>query len=153
MTLRRAAPILVVWMITGSVLGNAQDRSFGLGIILGEPTGVSAKYWVSSRNAVDAGAAWAFSKNGFVDIHSDYLWHFPDVIQSKERFVLYAGVGGRLGLGGDKVKLGVRVPGGLAYWPKGVPIDVFLELAPILDLIPATVVSLNGGLGIRYFFD
>ena len=131
----------------------AQTKNFGVGIILGEPTGMSAKYWVSKGNAVDAGVAWAFTRKGFFHLHADYLWHFPDVIESTERFVLYVGVGGRLGFGDDKTRVGVRIPGGIAFWPKGAPIDVFLEIAPILDLIPATKLSGNGGLGIRYFFD
>jgi hypothetical protein len=131
----------------------AQNKGFGAGIILGEPTGLSGKYWVSPTNAVDAGVAWAFTKKGFFHLHGDYLWHFVDAIESTERFVLYAGVGGRLGFGDDKTRVGVRIPGGIAFWPKGAPIDVFLEVAPILDLIPATKLSGNGGLGIRYFFN
>ncbi len=40
---------------------NAQQKDFGLGIILGEPTGVSGKLWTSSENAFDFAAAWSFS--------------------------------------------------------------------------------------------
>jgi hypothetical protein len=31
---------------------SAQDHGFGMGIILGEPTGLSAKLWTSSNNAL-----------------------------------------------------------------------------------------------------
>jgi len=145
--------ILILLCLLVSHQSDAQNKDFGVGIILGEPTGISAKYWVSTENAVDVGVAWAFTSKGFFHIHADYLWHFPDAIESTERFVLYAGVGGRLGFEDDKTRLGVRVPGGIAYWPKGAPIDVFLEVAPILELIPATKLTGNVGLGIRYFFD
>jgi hypothetical protein len=33
----------------------AQDHGFGLGLIFGEPTGLSAKLWTSKDNALDFG--------------------------------------------------------------------------------------------------
>ena len=33
----------------------AQDHGFGMGLILGEPTGLSAKLWTSKINAFDFG--------------------------------------------------------------------------------------------------
>lgn len=128
-----------------------QDRGFGLGIMLGEPTGLNAKIWTSPQNAVDAGLAWSFRGEGFVHIHADYLWHFPRAINSTERFVLYAGAGGRL-IGGHDSVLGIRIPLGIAWWPRNAPLDVFLELAPILDLAPATELEMDGAIGIRFFF-
>ncbi|MGB6033789.1 MAG: hypothetical protein WBG01_17770 [Bacteroidota bacterium] len=145
--------ILVFLFLLVPRQSDAQNKDFGAGIILGEPTGISAKYWVSTVNALDAGVAWAFTRKGFFHIHADYLWHFPDVIESTERFVLYAGVGGRLGFEDDRTRLGVRIPGGISFWLRGAPIDIFLEVAPILELIPSTKLTGNGGLGIRYFFD
>ena len=130
----------------------AQTKGFGLGIVLGEPTGFSAKGWTSARNAVDAGVAWAFTRDGYLHLHADYLWHFPDAIRAEERFVPYTGVGARLGVGGDKARAGIRFPGGVAFWPRSVPLDVFLEIALIMDVAPATQVSVNGGIGVRYYF-
>lgn len=131
---------------------HAQDSGFGAGIMAGSPTGLTGKYWVSRENAIDVGLAWSFADEGFFHIHGDYLWHFPDVIRSNERFVLYAGIGGRLGLG-DKSRIGVRIPGGIEWWPRNTPLDVFLEVAPILDLAPKTEFTFNGAVGVRFFFD
>jgi hypothetical protein len=33
-----------------------------------------------------------------------------------------------------------------------VPVDIFIELAPILDLVPETDFTVNGAVGVRYFF-
>ena len=131
----------------------AQDRDFGAGIIVGEPTGLSGKYWLSSQNAIDAGLAWSFRHTGFLHVHADYLWHFPDAIQATQRFPLYAGIGGRIGFAAHDAVFGVRVVGGIAWWPKDAPIDVFLELAPIIDLAPASEFNMSGGFGVRYFFN
>jgi hypothetical protein len=130
----------------------SQDRGFGLGLILGDPTGLSAKGWLSPTNAIDIGMAWSFRYRGFLHIHGDYLWHFNRAIQSQERFVPYVGIGGRLGVGDAKSRLGIRIAGGIAWWSRDVPLDVFLEVAPILDLAPATELSANGGIGARFYF-
>lgn len=132
--------------------GIAQDRGFGLGVILGEPTGLSGKYWTSSNNAIDAGLAWSFRHAGFFHVHADYLWHFPLRTETSERFTFYTGVGGRLGVVSHDALLGVRVVGGFAFWPRDTPLDIFVEIAPVIDLAPASELSANGGIGIRFFF-
>lgn len=135
----------------------AQDHGTGLGIILGEPTGVSFKQWLTRTTAVDAGFAWSFAdgEDAF-HIHMDYLVHMYDWIKGSDDFSsrlnFYLGVGGRAKFQTD-ARVGARGVIGLVYFFKGVPLDSFLEIAPIMDLAPETDFSLNGGIGIRYFFD
>lgn len=145
--------IATIVLLSGATLSAAaQQKGFGLGIIVGEPTGISAKGWVSNTNAVDLGLAWWFHWQGNIHVHADYLWHFPNVVKSTEHFVLYTGLGGRIAAGRGSGILGVRIVGGFAWWARSIPLDVFVELAPILDLAPATELSANGGIGVRYFF-
>jgi hypothetical protein len=145
-------PLLILLSIVGPPTGTAQDRGFGLGIILGDPTGLSGKLWTSGSNAVDFGLAWSFRKEGFIHVHADYLWHFGIPTQGRERFTFQTGIGGRLGGSRGSAVVGVRIPLVLAWWPRGVPLDVFVEVAPILDLAPATDFTVNGGIGARFFF-
>jgi hypothetical protein len=153
--LRRAGGGILIglFLFLAAVDGRAQDRGFGLGVILGEPTGLSGKLWVSGSEAIDAGMAWSFRKPGFLHLHADYLWHFPLHVREVERFSLYAGIGGRLGIRESKPLVGIRIAGGFAYWPKGTPLDIFVEFAPVVDLAPATEFGGNGGIGIRFFFN
>jgi hypothetical protein len=132
--------------------GNAQERGVGVGVILGEPTGLSAKFWTGSGSAIDLGLAYSFRSKGHFHIHMDYLLHFPYTIQSTERVPLYAGLGGRLAAGSGRGVFGLRLVGGIAYWPRSTPLEFFLELAPIVDLAPATELSANGGIGARFYF-
>ncbi len=131
---------------------SAQEKGFGLGVVFGEPTGISGKYWLDGKRAIDGGIAWSFHDKGFLHLHADLLWHFPDVIKSKVRLPIYAGIGARVRFD-NPARVGVRVPVGLAWWVDDIPLDVFLELVPILDLTPATKFALNGGIGVRYFFE
>jgi hypothetical protein len=141
---------------------SAQDKGFGLGIILGEPTGLSAKAWTSKYNAFDFAIAWSFNKyhhdndyqnDGSVLLQADYIWHFFNAISvSSGKLPLYVGIGGRVVLADDP-SFGVRIPFGLNYLFADAPIDVFLELVPILDLSPSTDFGIGGGIGIRYWFN
>ena len=124
----------------------AQERNFGLGVIIGEPTGISAKFWTSPVNAFDFGLGWSVggdrigryygSYNGGnrLHFHMDYLWHSFDAIPSAERVQLYYGVGGRFNNGGGyNSSMAIRGVFGAAWFPSETPIDVFLELVPALQ--------------------
>lgn len=134
----------------------AQNKGFGLGIIIGEPTGVSAKIFTGG-NAIDLAAAWSFADNGGFHIHGDYLFHNYSLIKVENgRLPFYYGVGARVKFldrnrYSDDVVLGARFPVGLSYEFSGFNADIFFELVPILNLVPATDFDLNGALGFRYY--
>jgi hypothetical protein len=141
-----------------------QDRNFGLGIILGEPTGVSAKLWTSSTTAFDFGLGWSlggdrlgrgdiYYSGSRVHFHMDYLWHSFDAIHSTERFPLYYGIGGRINSGaGYDAAFAVRGVFGIAWMPRQTPVDVFLELVPSLQFTSSSNFAIDAGLGARYYF-
>ncbi len=130
----------------------AKEKSFGLGIILGEPTGVSLKKWTGSSTAIDGAAAWSFTGGGSLHIHVDYLIHNSSLFDVKKgKLLFYYGPGGRLKTEAE-VRVGFRIPVGLSYEIEDTPLDVFLEIAPTLDLVPNTQFWITGGVGIRYFF-
>lgn len=144
---------------------SAQDRSFGLGVIIGEPTGISAKLWTSDRNAFDFGLGWSrggyrndryynyYTRNSRVHLHMDYLWHSFSAINSVERFPIYYGIGGSMNSGdGYDASLAVRGVIGIAWLPRDTPIDIFLELVPMLQLTPFSGFGIDAGFGARYYF-
>jgi hypothetical protein len=156
----RGLILTVILIVCFSVSAKSQQKGFGLGIMFGEPTGISFKGWLSERSAIDGGLGWSFAHNGSVHIHADYLYHFYDVFNTP-RLPLYLGVGGRIKLqntndnnnnNNEDVRIGIRVPFGISYQFDEVPIDLFLEIAPILDLNPKTEGSVNGALGARFYF-
>jgi hypothetical protein len=127
---------------------------FGLGVMIGEPTGITGKYWMNSTNALAGGVAWSFrgNRNNNIHLHLDYQAHnfrLFDVEQGMLGF--YYGIGGRLRTGGD-ANIGVRVPLGLNYLFANNPLEIYFEIVPILDLMPDTNLEGNGGIGIRYYF-
>ena len=129
----------------------AQDRnsSTEIGVILGEPTGLSLKSWTSDNSAFDLAAAWSFSENGSIHLHGDYLrhnWLNPDA----GSLALYYGLGARVKLA-DDARLGARIPVGLQYLVPDTRLSAFFEVAPLFDVVPETKFNVNGGIGLRIF--
>jgi hypothetical protein len=141
----------ILLFFPGSMLlaqGNA-----GIGLQLGEPTGLSLKFWTTRSNAVDAVIGWNMIANKFT-AQAGYLWHFPQPVASGS-FALYAGVGGILGGGSNRntgegeFLLGARVPLGLEYIYRAF--GFYAQLDPRVNLLPAIGLGLGGGIGIRFY--
>lgn len=130
-------------------VGPGDDENFGVGIMIGEPTGISAKSWNNARTAFDIGAAWSLTENESLHMHADLLIH--SWFEDTENLAFYYGVGGRI-IFDDPSHAGVRVPIGLNFVFPDVSLDMFVEAVPILDLTPDTELAGNGAVGIRYYF-
>jgi hypothetical protein len=145
---------------------SVEKGSLGVGLIIGEPTGVSAKLYLEHDQAVQAGLGLTFVSGGF-QVHADYVFH-PWILEEREAFTLpaYIGPGVRAmqhaaGRDGDSdFRIGPRAVAGLLFDFKEIPLDVFVEVAGIVELrfgsedpdINGIGVALNGGLGARYYF-
>lgn len=125
---------------------------FGLGIILGDPAGVNMKYWTGPTTALGASVAWSVGKNKAFLAHVDYLFHDFEMFKvNSGRLGVYYGVGGRLRTNGE-TRVGIRIPLGVTYLFERAPLDIFFEVAPLLDIIPETKGDVQGGLGVRIYF-
>ncbi|MEX2351344.1 MAG: DUF3996 domain-containing protein [Balneolaceae bacterium] len=146
--------LLIFIPITISQAQNT-DRNFGIGVIIGEPTGISLAHWTSNSSSFSAGAAWSLNNNSraeSIQIHLDYLLHNFDIVSVNHGSIpLYIGLGVRMRFG-ENEKTGIRVPLGAAYHFENDPLEIFLEFVPIVDLNPDTGVSGNSGIGLRYYF-
>lgn len=173
--------LAAVLLITSTSTADAQRRrrgsrgadfvsqdTFGLGLMLGGPTGLNGKYWIGPDTAIDFGfgAYRRFRFHNAIQIHADYLFHPVNLVEHEAfDLPLYFGIGGRLLFHefdpddnrDDDVHLGVRGPVGLAMIFNEVPIDVFFELALILDIVvddndDLLFADLNALIGFRYYF-
>ncbi len=140
--------ILIIFIRTSSAA--TPHKGKGIGIVVGEPTGLSAKMWLSSGTALDGGLAWSFGKNGRLHFHADHLWHNFNIIQQKQ-FSIYFGAGGELNLG-SLPAIGLRGVTGIDYFFKDIPLDDFFEIVPVFTLLPGTGMSGGAGIGLRWFF-
>ena len=129
-----------------------QGKSLGLGIVIGQPTGLSLKAPLGGAFAVDGALGWRFGDEAGLRLNVDLLAHHTLARTSPGIVSFYLGVGPSLGAHKDQVGLAIRVPVGLALLFRGAPIDAFIELAPGIGLYPGTTFFVNLALGARYYF-
>ena len=154
---------------------NQRDK-FGLGIILGNPSGLSAKipsgnnsinailgynahggpYW-GERDCPGPGPANCYD-DGSLYLGADYIFYNYNLIHvSQGRLPLYYGPGlnatfWNAPAGRDDVRIGFRIAVGLEYQFASAPFDIFFEIAPGINLVPNTAGYVSAGLGTRFFF-
>jgi hypothetical protein len=144
----------------------AEKGSLGVGIIIGEPTGVCAKLYLADDRALQAAIGATFVSGGF-QAHADYVLH-PWILEERDGFTMPAYVGGGVramqhaaGRDGDSdFRIGPRAVAGLLFDFTEIPLDVFVEVAAIAEFrfgsddedINGFGIALNGGIGARYYF-
>jgi len=168
------APLLHTALLAGLLVGASvssasaqQGGDFGLGIIIGDPTGLSGKTFVSDTNAIDFAVGFGFIKGNHLHVHADYLWHFDIKRWPSAQLDLHLGVGPKLGIGfGDDdgprggrdrdrdswVGIGARAPFGLTMRFFEAPFDIFVEVAAGLWIVPDPDFDLDAAIGGRYWF-
>lgn len=140
----------------------ADKGTLGIGIVVGEPTGITAKLYLKDDQAIQGAVGPSFFGGG-IELHGEYVWH-PWILQDRDSFVLpvYLGPGVRLidysaGRGEPThAAIGLRAVGGLLFDFKNVPLDAFVEaaLVPEYDFKAGNGFGLkfNAGAGVRYYF-
>jgi hypothetical protein len=72
---------------------------------------------------------------------------------SRGKAPVYIGVGPSIEFRDNQDnRFGVRAPVGVSYMFENQPLDVFAEVAPILDFSPELRGDFNVGIGVRYWF-
>ncbi len=135
--------------------------NFGAGVVIGNPTGLTAKYVFSKIEAVDATLSFWGDDNFY--LHSTWLLLRSRLFAiDKYPVRWYFGVGARVfnhdhghrhgHHGHDELHLGVRVPLGLRMNFRDPKIELYTELSFAVDITPETDFDLGFGLGARYYF-
>ena len=133
-------------------VGLAQGHGLGLGLTIGEPTGISCKGWVTNSGAIQLGIGYpSLSYSQGTALSAEYLWH-SHVFRSREYFPLFYGLGGIFGVSSGTNIMGARGVLGIAWWPRRSSLDVFLQLAPTIYFKPVSQFEFDFGFGVRYFF-
>lgn len=143
---------ILIALVVFSSAAFAQGQT-GVGAMIGNPTGVNAKYWLSETHAVDGGAGFSVGKKTRFQLHSDYLFHSIGelIFQDNHPLDLYYGIGGRMEFD-DDIELGLRLPIGLAHRMEDKSADIFGEIAPIVDFIGRVGLEISLAVGARYYF-
>lgn len=144
--------LLVLSLVPALARAESPRKSgdIGAGVIVGDPTGLTGKFWLDKNLAVDAVLGF---NDGF-SMHSNLLWHIWDLLPqpSEGALPLYLGGGVRFEPNKHNTEFGFRAVAGAAYYFPKHPLELFAEVAPVFEVNPDTEVGFDFGVGLRVYF-
>lgn len=151
---RRAAALGLVLLIGAACAPQASAQrtpgSIGIGGQLGDPSGVTLKFYNGRGPSWDFLAAWDSDDFFFLNVHALYERHLgrrPDLH-------FFYGPGGFVGFRDrgeeDDVEAGISGSFGVGFLIE--QFEIYGQLTPRLSVVPDTDGDLGAGLGVRFYF-
>ncbi len=136
-------------------LGRA-GGSFGLGIAIGSPAGVSGRFALGDLAAAQFSAGAALGRPGTLGATADYTLVFKPFAPSIEDYSvpLYLGVGFKAEVDtlSERSFVGPRLVGGATVIAAELPVELYLEVAPTFYFLESLSWAVDGQIGLRYYF-
>ena len=157
----------VPWMLVSSLMvpGLAFAKTWGLGAVIGAPTGLSANYFLSESRTVHTTLAYDLSGDDDFQIASHYQWRMNNLNFEAIKLGWFYGVGARLAFKDhdhnhknhdhddhEELELGPSGTIGLFHEFTEVPLEVFLKGNLTVNIIENTDVDADVMLGLHYNF-
>ena len=146
----------------------AQSEGIGVGASIGvsnggqgfasvNPVGLAAKGWLSDRQALAGMTSFFIGSDNIPSywvLQGDYLFHNFNELEVDEGYLaLYVGAGAQFTIFEDTDnQFGIRGPIGADYMLGSAPVDIFVEVAPTLNVTDPTSLRFDGAIGFRFFF-
>jgi len=142
--------VLLLAIMIPVTAADTNGKDFGVGLYLGSPLGITAKYDLDEELSVVGGLGFGGSA---LIINGGVQYNFIDFSIEDLDFNVYFGGNVNIKFGGTpSFNLGIEVPVGISYYFKDPAIEVFLEVGPTFNFISLTADAV-GGIGARYEFD
>lgn len=141
-------------LVTSSA--NAQNEGFALGAQLFSPTGISAKAVISESAAITG--VFGFNINEFnnsVSIQTNLILNGDKDTFNVESGLLrsYYGIGVTFMFSENSdTGIGFRIPLGVEYGLQDQPLEIYMDIAPTINIEPSSAFFLSSSMGVRYFF-
>lgn len=140
-------------------------KTWGLGAVIGAPTGLSANYFLNLSQSVHSTLAYDFSGDDELQLASHYTWRRNNLKTEKLNFGWFYGVGAKLAYHerdhnhrhhdhdeDDHFHFGPSGTLGVFREFKDVPLEIFLKSNLTVNIIEHTGVDGDLMLGLHYNF-
>jgi hypothetical protein len=137
-------------------------NKYGIGIILGEPSGIN--FEIDMRNNSQKSNSIEFATNfntaeKYFYFHCDYLIKDHKYVPKKDltgRIPIFYGFGIKYVTYNSNTThniFGIRTVFGVEYIFDEIPFNIFAMLSPVIEISPETSLYLSPSFGVRYFFN
>lgn len=155
MKVARTAALLVTFSILAYTTSSAQSSNWGIGVQLGQPSGLSLKKHNPYGMSADILLAWDLNDFFFVNLHGTWEknlssngdFHFvygPGIFAGFRERSLNTEID-------DDLFVGISGTFGLAY--NIDRFEIYVRATPRLALIESSGGAVGGGLGFRFYFN
>ncbi|NBC04427.1 MAG: hypothetical protein GVY20_12080 [Bacteroidetes bacterium] len=145
--------IAIIYSLIFLNSAQAQERTFGIGGIIGDPDGISVKAWLSESTAIAGAVSVDLGENfSWVSVHADFLKQNTVVTWEEALLQTHFGGGVRIVSGDFQDYIALRAPIGIDVNAIDAPMEVFMEVVPTIDVDPEFYFYFSGAMGFRYYF-
>ncbi|HSV98111.1 MAG TPA: hypothetical protein VLM75_14410 [Spirochaetota bacterium] len=128
-----------------------QKRNFEIGGVVGTPSGLDMRYWITDAFGLDISVGAAL--NGDLYYSFDLLYEFHDLYRlAGTRIRVFTGFGSLGGYRNNETYRNLRIPVGLSMPFLRYPITLSAFVAPALEISPGHKIALNYGIAARFNF-
>jgi len=139
--------ILLLAILLPVIAADTNGKDLGIGLYLGSPLGITAKYDLDDELSVVGGLGFG---DGLI-VSGGVQYNFVDFSIEDLDFNVY--FGGNLGITfGTQFNISLEVPIGISYYFKDPAIELFLEVGPTFKFVTLKTGAV-GGIGARYELD
>jgi hypothetical protein len=150
--MRKLLPATLVLGIIALARPTPARADFGIGLFLGEPTGLDMKVGLSGRSGLDIVLGFTSFRGRTGYGHVTYLVT-PLVGHGTSVLVpLRLGIGAALYGPGDDINVAIRAPFEVGLRLRRTPLEFYGEIALLITLVDPVFADVQAGLGFRVFF-
>ena len=159
-TFLRVWILVALWAAAAPGTAEAQVRGgFGIGLSLGEPTGITMEFGTGGRSFASAFELTIGLETVDDDPYAHFLWkvYLAELARTGALAVpIYTGIGPFVADGNrsdeDDLRIGARAPFGVALAFRRVPLHIFFEVALQFEIVSDLELDVDGAVGFRWFF-
>ena len=133
------------------VQAQVSSGSVGIGLQVGDPSGLTLKFYNGKKASVDILAAWDLNDYLFVNVHA--LYHKP--VGGSGNVNFFYGPGAFISFyerGRYEDYIGAGISGNFGLNVFFDRFELFAQITPRLQVLEFTDGDLGGGVGVRFYF-
>ncbi|XWN35863.1 MAG: DUF3996 domain-containing protein [Balneola sp.] len=154
MNLKTLLTVFTLLISTSSL--SAQNEGFAVGAQMFSPTGITAKATISETAAITGVVGFNFNEfNNFILLQTNLILNGNSDAFDIESGILrpYYGVGVNFTFSENSdTDIGFRIPLGMEYSFQDQPFEMYMDIAPTVNVERSSAFFLSSSMGFRYFF-
>ncbi|MDC7245518.1 MAG: hypothetical protein PQJ47_06355 [Sphaerochaetaceae bacterium] len=142
--------VVLVMVLMTPLFAMQKNDGIGVGVTLGYPTGLTMRYGMDDFRVL-GNLTWNYGSGFYLDAGA--LYDITEVEVADLPVIINAGA--QLGLGINNSAFAFSVNGvvGASYYMDDYPVEVFVNLAPGVAILPSMGFSFKGGVGALWYFE